>query len=173
MGNIPIYTGIEGVRSVNGVGGEWRLHFRAPDPRELDVVGLEVPLIVQTLNVQNAAIIDDVCIGTFKFWDLTPAEESGSGYFHPLSQGGNANNHSAPHPHYSSSASSGDESSSSQTEEESFPVSYQGSTPASTLGLINMLQPAPNGPVQKRSQLVIGVLSSDVVEGSKNDVDTE
>ncbi|CAE6414944.1 hypothetical protein ACGC1H_007096 [Rhizoctonia solani] len=173
MGNIPICTRIEGVQSVNGVRGEWRLLLDAPDPRELDVVGLEVPLIVQTLNVQNYAIIDDVCIGTFKFWDLTPAEESGSGHFYPLSQGGNANNHSALHLHYSSSGSSGDESSSSQMEEESFSVSYQENIPTSTVGLISMSEPAPDDLAQKRSQLIIGVPSSDAVGVSNNDVDTE
>jgi hypothetical protein len=68
MGNIPLMTDIQGIESVGGGGGEWQLHVAAPDPVELDIVGLEVPLIVQALDVVTSTIIDDVCIGSFRYW---------------------------------------------------------------------------------------------------------
>jgi hypothetical protein len=67
MGNIPLMTSIYGIQPTNGVAGEWRLQVIAPDPVELNIVGMKVPLIVQALNVSSAQIVDDVCIGTFKF----------------------------------------------------------------------------------------------------------
>ncbi|CUA66847.1 hypothetical protein RSOLAG22IIIB_00296 [Rhizoctonia solani] len=159
MGNIPICTCIEEPCPVNGVGGEWRLHLFAPDPRELDVVGLEVPLIVQTLNVQDATIMDDVCIGTFKFWDLTPAE-SEPGYFRPLPQGSDTTYRPISHPSYFSHASSG---------EESLSTSYR----ENTIGHIDMTESLPDSLVHERPQLAIEVPSPNDMEASTNDIDTE
>lgn len=68
MGNIPLMTTIRGIEPGSKTRGEWQLHVTAPDPVELNVVGLDVPLIVQTCDVNTATIIDDVCIGSFRFW---------------------------------------------------------------------------------------------------------
>ncbi|KAG8691386.1 hypothetical protein FRC11_004499 [Ceratobasidium sp. 423] len=176
MGNIPIYTRIEGVLAVNGVGGEWRLHLIAPDPRELDVVGLDVPLIVQTLDVHNATVIDDVCIGTFKFWNLSPTQEShasGLGYFGPESQGIKTNESPILCPVYAGNVSLGEGSSSSQTDENRLSTSYQEETPTSALGLTNTTEAAPGGSTHKRDRLVIEVSPRDTVEVSKAEGDVE
>ncbi|KAG8678415.1 hypothetical protein FRC08_017797 [Ceratobasidium sp. 394] len=70
MGSTPLMTSISGVVPAKGVGGYWQLQVVAPDPIELDVVGLEVPLIVQAFDVRIEEIVDDVCIGSFKFIPL-------------------------------------------------------------------------------------------------------
>ncbi|KAJ1304560.1 hypothetical protein OPQ81_005701 [Rhizoctonia solani] len=176
MGNIPIYTEIEGIPPVNGVGGEWRLHLVAPDPRELDVVGLEVPLIVQVLDVQEATIIDDVCIGTFKFWNPTPAEESytsGSDYFGPEPQGHDINEYSVSGPPYSRNAALGEGGSSVQRDEEPLSAPYPGEIPTTALGLVNMTDAAPGVPFNKRKRLSIEVPPCDAVEVSNSEVDIE
>ncbi|CAE7131136.1 unnamed protein product, partial [Rhizoctonia solani] len=174
MGNIPIDTTIKRVQSTNGVGEEWRLIILAPDPRELDVVGLAVPLIVQSLDVRNTAIIDDVCIGTFRFWDSTPTEESNITelcYFGPSSQGSETDDHSTSRPPYSRRVSFG----SNQTEEESFSTLNRERTSVGALGLINMSESTLGGPAYKRSKLTIEVPSNDIVdpEVSNDDDDTE
>ncbi|KAG9079288.1 hypothetical protein FRC06_007840 [Ceratobasidium sp. 370] len=85
MGNIPLVTSILGVLPTEGASGHWQLQAIAPDPIELNVVGLEVPLIVQALNVANGQIVDDVCIGTFKFVSLTNESAVDSTYGGPTS----------------------------------------------------------------------------------------
>ncbi|CAE6482842.1 unnamed protein product [Rhizoctonia solani] len=174
MGNIPIYTHIEGVLPVDGVGGEWRLHFIAPDPRELDVVGLDVPLIVQTLDVHEATIIDDVCIGAFKFRSRSPTEEShtsGLGYFGPEPQGHKANDCSVLCPVYAANVPPDEGSPSNQTDEKRLATSHQEEASTSALGL--MTEAAPGGSAHKRARLVIEAPPRDTVEISKADGDIE
>ncbi|CCO27105.1 hypothetical protein RSOLAG1IB_04162 [Rhizoctonia solani AG-1 IB] len=176
MGNIPIYTEIEGIQPVNGMGGEWRLHIVAPDPRELNVVGLQVPLIVQALDVHAAALIDDVCIGPFKFWNSTPGEElhtGGPSYFSSRPQLHGVNEYAESRPSYSRNTSFGEESSTSQPDEESFSGSYSREVSASALGLINTTNEVPQGLVRKRAQLAIEVPPHGALEASRSDGDTE
>ncbi|KAG8747826.1 hypothetical protein FRC10_011272 [Ceratobasidium sp. 414] len=85
MGNISLMTSISGVLPTEGVGGHWQLQVVAPDPIELDVVGLEVPLILQALDFTGARIVDDVCIGTFKFVSLASELVVDSTYGRPTS----------------------------------------------------------------------------------------
>ncbi|CAE6430661.1 unnamed protein product [Rhizoctonia solani] len=176
MGNIPIYTEIEGIHPINGVGGEWRLHIVAPDPRELDVVGLEVPLIVQALDVRTSTIIDDVCIGAFRFWNHTPAEGPRAGdvgYFGPQPQSHGVNEYTKSRPPYSRNTSFGEESSASQPNEESFSSLYSGEASTSALGLINATNEVPEGSVRQRVQLAIEVPPHSALEAARSDGDTE
>ncbi|KAG9127079.1 hypothetical protein FRC07_000730 [Ceratobasidium sp. 392] len=90
MGNIPLMTSILGVQPSDEVGGHWELQVVAPDPIELSVVGFKVPLIIQALDVTNTQIVDDVCIGTFKFVPLANESVLYSIYDGPTSAHGAA-----------------------------------------------------------------------------------
>ncbi|QRW21481.1 transcriptional regulator Medusa [Rhizoctonia solani] len=178
MGNIPICTEIEGIQAANGELGEWRLHIAAPDPRELDIVGLEVPLIVQAFDIHAGVMTDDVCIGPFKFWTLTSAEEVRTGgpgpdYFGVLPQSYGMSEYAQSRPPYSRNTSIGEESA-SQPDEGSFSSSYPGEAPASALGLTHMTEAAHEGSVRRRAQLAIDVPPPhSTLDVSRSDGDTE
>ncbi|QRW08440.1 hypothetical protein RhiLY_07439 [Ceratobasidium sp. AG-Ba] len=67
MGNIPLVTTVFSAPPSCSTAACWELQAVAPDPIKLGIFGEAAPLIVQVRGVQDTHIIDDVCIGGFKF----------------------------------------------------------------------------------------------------------